>query len=46
MIAPVGRTLYITTEFGAGLVLTMGAFAAYFWTRRNEVTSEALDRGR
>jgi membrane protease YdiL (CAAX protease family) len=37
MTAPVGRTLYITTEFGAGLVLTVGTFALYFWTRRREV---------
>jgi membrane protease YdiL (CAAX protease family) len=37
MTAPVGRTLYVTTEFGAGLVLTIGAFALYFWTRRKEV---------
>lgn len=37
MTRPVGRVLYITTEFGAGLVLTMGAFAVYFWTRRGEV---------
>jgi membrane protease YdiL (CAAX protease family) len=35
--APVGRVLYVTTEFGAGLVLTVGAFALYFWSRRNEV---------
>jgi membrane protease YdiL (CAAX protease family) len=41
MTAPLGRTLYITTEFGAGLVLTMGAFAVYFWARCNEVTSNA-----
>ena len=40
--APVGKTLYVTTEFGAGLVLTIGAFAAYFWTRRNEVTGSSL----
>jgi membrane protease YdiL (CAAX protease family) len=39
MTAPVGRTLYITTEFGAGLVLTMGAVALYFWSRRGEVSS-------
>jgi membrane protease YdiL (CAAX protease family) len=38
MTAPVGRALYITTEFGAGLVLTIGAFALYFWTRRGEVS--------
>ena len=42
MTAPVGKTLYITTEFGAGLVLTIGAFAVYFWTRRNEVSSSDL----
>jgi membrane protease YdiL (CAAX protease family) len=37
MTAPVGRALYITTEFGCGLALTAGACALYFWTRRNEV---------
>jgi membrane protease YdiL (CAAX protease family) len=41
MTAPVGRALYVTTEFGAGLVLTAGAFALYFWTRRKEVSSTA-----
>ena len=39
MTKPVGRTLYITTEFGAGLVVTMWVVALYFWTRRGEVTS-------
>ena len=39
--APVGRALYITTEFGAGLVLTVAAFALYFWTRRKEVLPSA-----
>jgi CAAX protease family protein len=37
MTAPVGRALYVTTEFGFGLVLTAGACAFYLWTRRNEV---------
>jgi uncharacterized protein len=37
MTRPVGRVLYITTEFGAGLVLTMGVLAVYFWSRRNEI---------
>jgi uncharacterized protein len=37
MTAPVGRALYVTTEFGAGLVLTTGACALYFWGRRNEL---------
>jgi membrane protease YdiL (CAAX protease family) len=41
MTAPAGRVLYITTEFGAGLVVTMGAFALYFWTRRQEVLTPA-----
>lgn len=37
--APAGRVLYVTTEFGFGLVLTIGAFALYFWTLRNEVAA-------
>jgi uncharacterized protein len=39
--APAGRALYITTEFGVGMVLTAGAFALYFWTRRQEVSAIA-----
>jgi uncharacterized protein len=42
MTAPTGKALYITTEFGCGLVLTISAFAVYFWTRRNEVASSNL----
>jgi uncharacterized protein len=41
MTAPVDRALYITTEFGVGLVLTIGVFAIYFWTRRGEVAGIA-----
>ena len=37
--APVGRSLYITTEFGLGMVLTVGVCALYFWMRRKEVAS-------
>jgi uncharacterized protein len=37
--APAGRALYITTEFGAGLVLTVGACAFYVWTRRGELAA-------
>ena len=37
--APAGRVLYVTTEFGFGLVLTVGAFAFYFWNRRDEVSA-------
>jgi hypothetical protein len=43
MTAPVGRALYVTTEFGAGLVLTAAAFALYFWTRRKEALSAEAD---
>jgi len=39
MTAPAGRALYITTEFGAGMVLTAGVGAAYLWTRRGELPS-------
>jgi CAAX protease family protein len=39
--APVGRALYITTEFGVGMVLTVSACALYFWSRREEVLSVA-----
>jgi uncharacterized protein len=38
MTAP-GRALYYTTEFGCGLILTIGAVAAYLWTRRGELPS-------
>lgn len=41
MTAPAGRALYITTEFGCGLVLTIGAAAVYFWTRRGELAKVA-----
>jgi membrane protease YdiL (CAAX protease family) len=34
---PVGKSLYVTTEFGVGLALTIGACAVYLWTRRREV---------
>jgi uncharacterized protein len=37
MTAPAGRTLYLTMEFGAGLVLTTETLALYFWTRRGQV---------
>ncbi len=42
MTVPVGKALYITTEFGCGLVLTIGAFAVYFWTRRGEVAEQQV----
>ena len=41
MTAPVGKALYVTTEFGFGLVLTVGACAAYFWMRREEAEAVA-----
>jgi membrane protease YdiL (CAAX protease family) len=44
MTAPEGRARYVTTEFGAGLVVTVGAFAAYFWSRRKELPSAAAGK--
>jgi len=41
MTAPVGRVLYVTTEFGAGLVLTIGVCAVYCWRRRSELPPAA-----
>jgi uncharacterized protein len=44
--APAGRSLYYTTEFGCGLVLAIGAVAAYFWSRRGELTpSSSVSNG-
>jgi hypothetical protein len=31
------RALCITTEFGAGLALTIGATGLYFWQRRKQL---------
>lgn len=41
MTNPVGKSLYITTEFGCGLALTVAVCAIYFWTRRNEVAGKS-----
>ncbi len=38
-----GRTLWLTTEFGAALALTSAAFAVYFWTRRAEVEGKPTE---
>ncbi len=32
--APAGRALYITTEFGIGMVITTAVVAAFLWTKR------------
>lgn len=40
MTNPAGKTLYVTTEFGFGLALTVTACAIYFWTRRGEVDAK------
>lgn len=37
LTAPAGRALYVTTEFGIGMVLTLAVVALYFWMRRKEV---------
>jgi len=33
-----GRTLWLTTEFGAVLALSAALFAVIFWTKRNQLT--------
>jgi uncharacterized protein len=40
LTAPASRALYITTEFGAGLALTVGATGLYFWLRRKELPAQ------
>ncbi|MFP5234874.1 MAG: CPBP family intramembrane glutamic endopeptidase [Acidobacteriota bacterium] len=40
--APAGPALYITTEFGIGMVLTTTAVAFYLWSRRREVELLAI----
>jgi uncharacterized protein len=37
LTAPSGLAPYITTEFGAGLVLTTAAVALFFWRRRTQL---------
>ncbi len=39
LTADTGRTKYIIGEFGAALPITVVVLAAYFWTRRGEVTA-------
>lgn len=43
MTNPVGKTLYVTTEFGCGMALTITACAIYFWTRRHEVEGAPVE---
>jgi len=40
LTAPVGRALYVTTEFGAGLVLTVGVTGLYFWLQRKQLPAQ------
>ena len=37
-----GKTLWYTTEFGAGLAVVTAAFALYFWARRGEVEQKTV----
>jgi len=39
--APAGRVLYITTEFGIGMVITTAVVAAFLWTRRDAMKRDA-----
>jgi uncharacterized protein len=41
--APAGRALYITTEFGAGMVITTAVVAAFLWTKREWLQSDVHD---
>jgi membrane protease YdiL (CAAX protease family) len=43
--APAGRALYYTTEFGCGLVLTIGAVAVYLCSRRGELVRSEVGEG-
>ena len=38
-----GKTKYVIGEFGAGLAIVCIFFAAYFWTRRGEVTGPGVE---
>jgi membrane protease YdiL (CAAX protease family) len=40
-----GRTKYVIGEFGAALSLVFILLGAYFWTRRNEVSTTASNGG-
>ena len=41
--APAGRALYITTEFGAGMVITTVVVAALLWRKREWLQSDVHD---
>ena len=42
--APAGRALYITTEFGAGMMITTAVVAAFLWTKRERLQSGLHDK--
>lgn len=42
--ASVGRAHYITTEFGIGAPVVGAVIGVYFWSRRRELGTEAVDR--
>ena len=44
MTAQKGPVLYLTTEFGIGLVVTTAIVAIWFWSRRNELPALAFSR--
>jgi membrane protease YdiL (CAAX protease family) len=43
MTKQAGKSLYVTTEFGAGLAITVGVCAFYLWTRRGEVEEPRVE---
>jgi CAAX protease family protein len=44
MTAQKGPILYLTTEFGIGLVVTTAIAAIWFWRRRSELPAQAVHR--
>ena len=45
MTAYTGRTKYILGEFGIAFTIAMAVFAAYFWSRRAELTQPGFELG-
>ena len=41
LTAPVGQARYLTTEFGAGMVFTIGTMALFFWLGRKQLNLTA-----
>jgi len=42
MTATTGKAVYVTTEVGIGMVMTIGLLAVWFWLKRGEVNTAPL----